>query len=353
MKQKTKKFIVFSFVMLFLILLMACGSTEDSLNEETSHLKDVDVTDFFPFHPDTIFTFEGTGSEYADQIIYFDYIDNNQAQRRIQTAGTTIGQVVHAEDGKIVIRYAKEEFYSFYPLFSEESDQAEVLLMEPLEVGTEWKLKDGRKRSITDTKASISTPYGEFDAIEVTTKSDESVHRSYYAQDIGFVKSTFESSNGSEPIITELASVEENASWEVNLRVYYPDWEEQLSVYKDFSVSISTNESIEELLTKYLQKQPPMDTAAAVLQENVTIQHIDRQPEQQQITIDFNSEITEVGMGSDFESQMLQCIVNTVGRYYQLDRVVIAVEGGPYETGHYYLRPTDYLVPDTENSEEI
>ncbi len=353
MKQKTYRFILLSFVMVSLILASACGSTEDPSTEETSHLTDVDVTDFFPFYPDTIFTYEGTGSEYADQIIYFDYIDDQQAQRRIQSAGTTIGQVIHAKDGKIVVRFTKEGFYSFYPLLDEESNRSEVLLMEPLENGTEWELEDGRKRSITDVQASISTPYGDFDAIEVTTESDESVHRSYYAQGIGFVKSKFESSNGSEPIITELASMEENASWEANLRVYYPEWEKELSVYKDFSVSLYTNESIEAMLTKYLQQPPPMDTAAAVLQDNVEIKHIDRQSEKQQITIDFNSGITEVGMGSDFESQMLQCIVNTVGQYYQADRVVITVEGGPYETGHYFLGPDDYLVPDTENSEEI
>lgn len=351
--MRIKKITLVCVLFLSMILMIACSSKEDLSSEVVTHLKDVEISEYFPFHPDTILTYEGKGSEYADQVVFFDYQEDSKIQRRVQTTGTTMGQVIQVEDEKIVISNEQEEFYSFFPLLRETPNSSEVLLMKPLSVGTEWKLDDGRKRSITKVQAQISVPYGDFEAIEVTTELEDAVHRSYYVKGIGFVKGILESENGVEPITTVLVSMEENASWETNLRVYFPEWEEQQSVYKDFTVSLATNESIEAVLTKYLQQQPDMNTAAAVLQENIVIQNIERKPEEHLVKVDFNSELIEVGMGSDFESQMLQCIVNTVGEYYGVNRVLITVEGGPYETGHYYLGPDDYLVPDTANAKKI
>lgn len=331
----------------------ACRSADEPSPEETPEVSDAEATDYFPFIPDTKFVYEGSGSEYADQTIFFDYIVGENAQRRIQTAGTTVGQVIVAESGKIVLQYSEEEFYSFYPLLNEEANQSEILLMEPLQVGNEWELEDGRVRIITDIEAAISTPYGDFSALEVTTESDESVHKSYYVKDIGLVKSVFEPADASDAIITELASVVEGYSWETDLRVYYPEWEEQNSVHKDFIVPNATNESVESVMTYYLQQDPSIETAAAVLDDDTEIKSIVRQTEQQQVTVDFNDAITKRGMGSDFESQMLQSIVNTIAGYYSVEKVVISVEGGPYETGHFYLGPDDFLVPDTGNSEQI
>ena len=42
--------------------------------------------------------------------------------------------------------------------------------MEPLKEGTNWELKDSRIRTITNMAADVSTPSGNYKAIEVTTK---------------------------------------------------------------------------------------------------------------------------------------------------------------------------------------
>lgn len=341
-------------IVMIAAVMMACNSgdetSEDMVDTEETEQK---VESFFPFLPDTKLFYEGEGSEYADTVVYFDYIDNHQAQRRRQTAGTTIGEVIDREEGIVSIRYSEEEFYSFFPLFEEEPNREEILLKEPLEVGNEWVLEDGRKRRINDVSAQIKTKYGEFEAIEVVTESDEAVQLDYYAQDIGLIKSVFKVNGDEEGIVTQLAAIEENIPWEVNVRIYYPEWEDEGSLYENHSIEFRTNESIEEKLTAYLQKEPPVETAAAALQESMVINRLERNKDEQQVKVDFNAAITEIGMGSDFESQMLQSITNTLVYYFNVESVVISVEDGPYETGHFYLGPEDFLIPDNENAEKI
>ncbi|SDY40978.1 GerMN domain-containing protein [Tindallia californiensis] len=336
------------------VVMMACGSGDETSEDIVDTEKNEQTVEaFFPFLADTRLIYEGEGSEYADAVVYYDYIDNNQAQRRRQTAGTTIGEIIHREEGVVTLRYSEEEFYSFFSLFEEEPNREEILLKEPLEVGNEWVLEDGRKRSINDVSVPIKTKHGDFDAIEVVTESDEAVQIHYYAQDIGLVKSVFKANGDETGIVTQLAAIEENIPWEVNVRIYYPEWEDEGSLYQSYLMEVRTNESVEKKLTDYLQKEPPVETAAATLQESMMINSLERNKDEQQVKVDFNAAITEVGMGSDFESQMLQSITNTLAYYFNVESVVISVEDGPYETGHFYLGPEDFLVPDNENAEKI
>ena len=61
--------------------------------------------------------------------------------------------------------------------------------MEPLKEGTNWELKDSRIRTITNAEAEVSTPSGNYKAIEVTTKGPHGQTMDYYVKDIGIKKS--------------------------------------------------------------------------------------------------------------------------------------------------------------------
>ena len=57
------------------------------------------------------------------------------------------------------------------------------------------------------------------------------------------------------------------------------------------------------------------------------------------VYLDLSKEFTkEMNAGSLYESQILQCITNTLGDYYMVKKVYITVEGKPYSSGHILMK---------------
>ena len=58
-------------------------------------------------------------------------------------------------------------------------------------------------------------------------------------------------------------------------------------------------------------------------------------------------------MGSALETEILKSIVNTMGKFYDVENVFISIDGKPYESGHYSLKEKESFKVDTEGIEEI
>ena len=226
-----KKIIMSLCFILIIISLTACGTAPDDGNtddsgtpaatptplpgDDTSKEPDdtqdpaLTVKDYFPMTEGMEYIYEGLGNEYASYTRITDYIDeaNSRFQTRTDNGGTETVRVIEIKDGKVSVIKLVNEAYDIDNLLTEEINgaDAEVLLMEPLVKGTEWTLPDGRRRVISAVDAAIDTPAGSYQTIEVTTSSEDSTIREYYAPEVGLVKEIFVS--GDMEVSSTLAEI--------------------------------------------------------------------------------------------------------------------------------------------------
>ena len=122
----------------------------------TSSLK---IEDYYPMKENTRYVYEGTGNEYASYNVMIDYIKDDKVQQRIDNGGTVMANIVEIADGKLTRSYSRGEAYYRENLLESESEEKEILLMEPLKKGTNWELKDSRIRTITNTGSGSIDPF--------------------------------------------------------------------------------------------------------------------------------------------------------------------------------------------------
>ena len=301
------------------------------------------AADYFPFTPNVHMSYLGAGNEYAGFESYVDYINNGAIQIRTNNGGTELAAVYTVEDGALKRVFSKEETY-FRVDYTAERSKSEVMLMEPLTVGTTWTLESGNKRTITATDAAVSVPYGTFQALEVTTEYDDSVSKDYYVRELGLVKREFiVTSDPSYPITSELQAVT-TEPFTQNVRFFYSDQKNDRIVFADKSIRFNTNDTAAAIFQEELKAVPPGSGLSHVLTENAEINSINYDAASGIVTVDLSkSFITEMNLGSGYEGQVLECLGDTLGSYFMTEKVAITIEGAPYESGHFLFNTGDYL----------
>ncbi|MGH4051718.1 MAG: GerMN domain-containing protein [Clostridium sp.] len=72
------------------------------------------------------------------------------------------------------------------------------------------------------------------------------------------------------------------------------------------------------------------------------------------VYVDFTKEIvSEMDAGAGYEVQVLQCITNTLGRYYNVKKVYITIEGNPYYSGHILMKKGEFFTVDLSSSSKL
>ena len=327
------------------------NNNKENKNEEpaTQALK---IEDFYPIKENTHYIYQGMGNEYASYDVYIDYATEGKVQQRIDNGGTVMANVVELKDGKVTKLYSRAEAYYRENLLKSKSDEEEILLMEPLEKGTTWKLKDSRVRTITGTSVQINTPTGNYKAIEVTTESPNDKTIDYYAKNVGLVKSVFipGESNGEE-ITSTLSKVEENAPFMQTINFYYPNINDNKIYYKAKNLQFKTNDLTKKVLETVFKES--VNDLGPVFSENTKINSLYLNKDNH-VYIDLNQAfLTEMNAGSGYESMLLQSIVNTVGQYYQAEKVYLTIDNKLYESGHILMKKGEFFKVDLEDAVEI
>ncbi|EYE88703.1 hypothetical protein Q428_06535 [Fervidicella metallireducens AeB] len=340
-------------IFLIVFILTSCINKEKVSDEvkQSSGLKSYTVKDFFPFHPDRRMKYEGIGNEYAEKEVLVDYIAGDRIQLRTINPGTEMVQVYEIKNGELRIVYYEGEVYYRDKFIDMNNDKSEILLKEPLQVGTQWYINDGRKRYISSINKKIKLPFGEVEALEVTTEGKDYKTYDYYAYKLGHVKSVFES--GEMKIETNLETIEEKAVLTKKVKIYYPDYNKDRIVYKWETVDFSTNDTIKDKL-EYFFKKPPYENLSKILGENTKINNMYFNSNDNVAYVDLSKEfISELNVGAGLEGDILQSLVNTVGEYYNCERVSITIEGSPYESGHISLEDKNPVKVEKKNTIEI
>jgi len=360
-----------SIILLIVFVLSSCntdtqetpGNTSVSSESETelkssdSSFEEENLTAdmFFSYKENAKYVYDGYGNEYAAFTVYVDFMNPDSVQTRTNNGGTEVVKVIQNFGDKIILVRQQEEIYFRENFLEGNMAYLEILLIEPIAVGTKWEIDSSRERSITAINKETSTPYGTFKAIEVTTiskESPENIILDYYVKDLGHVKSIFKSAEGVEAeyeIVSELSQIIENKKLVQNVDFYFPDFEKESLFIYTRNLEFSTNDSTVDLFEKEFRNLPD-GFDGKLFSENTSINFITRK-DNETAHIDFSEElITEMNSGAGFESMIIQSIVNTIAGYYGVEKVYISVVGSPYSSGHIQIGENEFFQKNLSNS---
>ena len=335
MKKRSTLIMMFCGIWL-LFALGGCNNEQNPTNPST-----LTVGEYFPILNDTRYVYEGTGNEYASYDVYNDYTSESRVQQRINNGGTALAQVISMEDGKVIRVFSSEEIYHRED-YLHKTGSNEVLLAEPIAMGTTWTLGDGRTRTITNTSVAVSTPSGEYEAIEVTTDGEDGTTIQYYAKNVGLIKTVYRA--GANEISSVLYLIEKDVPLTQTLRFFYPNEDGTAVYYEDRTIDFRTNDSSKDIITKAYQEAPA--GTAKVFSENTAVNSLSR-GDDGIVYLDLNQAfLTDMNAGADYERMLLSCIANTFSYYYNTDKVVLTIDGSPYSSGQITLPAGEYLQAD-------
>ncbi|GFN35553.1 GerMN domain-containing protein [Tepidimicrobium xylanilyticum] len=341
-------------LLLISVLFVGCGGKnvpDDAKNLDGNDEDSLTIEDYYPFKENMKMDYQGVGNEFAEKRVFFEFIGENRGQIKVYNPGTVVVSVLEYKDGELREIFSQGEFYHIENMLNINNGDSNIILKEPLKIGTSWDTFGGYKRSITGIDVDIETPYGNFKALEVTTELGEGRNQAdYYVKGIGHVASIYRDGE------FEVKSLLERLEYEpdrVNIGFYYPMYEDIKVAYIEKSIEFNTNDSIEKILEENLKKSGRDDLLASI-PENVKINSILLDRGNQMVRVDFSNElITEMNVGSAMESTILKSIVNTLGNYYNVEKVYISTEGKPYTSGHISIDKDEYFTVDYSEIENI
>lgn len=308
------------------------------------------INDYFCYRADTKYVYEGKGNEYASYTVYIDYLEDSVVQLRKSTGGSEIVNVLEAKYGMLSILTSKGDCFYREDFMSNAGTDSEIVLKEPLVKGTAWTLHDGNKRYISNVDVEIVTPSGIYETLEVTTEDGENRTLDYYAPDIGLVKSVFKSSD--TEISSTLSKIENNTPFIQTVRFFYPDVINDKIFYVDKQLSFHTNDSTPAVFEKAF-KELPDERFGKVISSGAKINSMIFE-KNNIVNIDLSQEfLGGMNAGSGYESMILQCITNTLGIYYNADKVIITVASNLYSSGHFKMKKGEFFTVNLRNSYEF
>lgn len=326
------------------------GTTTNTTTNTTTAVQSRSLQSYFPMKENVRYVYEGKGNEYASYNALIDYISDGRIQLRVNNGGTETVQVYELKNGKLTRLLSRAETY-FRENFLKASNTAEeVELMEPLQKGTSWRLKDSSTRTITGVDVNVTTPSGSYKAIEVTTQSKDSKTVNYYARDVGLIKSVFTS--GGNEVSSSLKKIETNVSFVQKISFFYPNGNNGKIYYKEKDISFRTNDVTKKKL-EAAYKESTGGNYGKVFSKNTTINSLYLNKDGM-VYIDLNKAfVTEMNAGSGFEGMILDCVADTFGRYYNVNKVILTIDGKLYESGHFAFKKGEYLKARPENAVRI
>lgn len=299
------------------------------------------VSDYFPMPEDTRYVYEGEGNEYASYTVEIDFAADGRVQQRVDNGGTVSARVFAVDGGKLVQTFSSGEVYYRENLL-DRAGQQEVLLSEPIAEGTSWKLADGSTRTITGVSVPVSTPAGDYEAVEVTTQGAGEPTVSYYARDVGLVKTVYGS--GETQVSSTLSSIERDVPLTQTVRFFYPDGEQEAVYYADRDVQFRTNDETAAVLADAYRDAP--EGAESPFSDATRIRSLSARDDGA-VALDLNGAfVSDQNAGSGYEQILLQAVADTFAYYYAADRVVLTVEGKPYSSGHFEFQEGEALTAD-------
>lgn len=331
---------------------------------ESAPIPQDSIKGYFPIYTDNRLVYVGEGNEFAYFNVYTDYATENLVQQRIDNGGSQTVRVIKISDSSIEQKLFRGEVYYRENLLSVGSsgnassstndDSSEILLKTPLEIGNEWTLSDGSVRTITGVDVEVGTTHGNRKAVEVTTVGEHGTTVDYYSHGIGLVKTLYKTED--IEISSTLSEIEQDAPFVQLVNFYFPSIEDSGQLYYvSREIPYYTNDITRSILEEEYREAyiDGGEKISKVFIENTKINSLYLNIDGM-VYIDLSKDyLTDMNAGAGYESAMLQCIANTFGQYYGVERVYITIDGELYSTGHIALEKGEYIEVKIENVKSV
>jgi hypothetical protein len=300
------------------------------------------ISEYFAFQPNTLYSYSGIGNEYASFSIYVDYLKDNKIQIRKSSSGTDTVEVYILEGDKVTRVFQKSEVYS-KENFLEKSNVTEIILSGPLKLENNWAQSGSFSNTLTQIDTNITVNGKKYKVIEVTSLNKTSKIINYYAKKIGLVKSVFQDLATGSEVISELSSITPATPYTQYVNIYFPDFDSEKNAYTVQEMQLNTNESPISKIEAALKTPPENSSLTPTLSENVKLLGISF-PNSNMVQVDITKNfIEDMNAGSSLEYLVISCLSNTLGDYYNKQLFNITVEGNIYSSGHMQIDATDYF----------
>jgi len=189
--------IVMSFC--FIIGCKTAANNDTNINNNSNSITNtpkVDkAADYLPLTKGSTWDYEGEGNEYASFKRAVLFTKGNLAQTSDDNGGTVITRIIETSDNGLKILYFLPEDYQPSNLLetSITANSQNLMIKNPIQVGTNWIDSDGKKE-IAALDAVIDSPLGKFDnclKIKISSERDTSIVYQYYKKGVGMVKQEF------------------------------------------------------------------------------------------------------------------------------------------------------------------
>ncbi len=354
--MKYKKSLLVLLVVLISTVLISCKNRIETGGESPLKLKEASPTiaEYFPFTENRIFSYEGIGNEFAGQEVYFEYIEGNKAQFKIINSGTEVIKILEYDGESLKEKHIEGEAYYVTNRLDDlkKSEDENIILKEPLTVGSKWEAKPGIESRIKSLDKTLDLPYGKLeDVLEVETSlGGGRMQRDYYVKNLGHVAAVYK--DGDFEAKTLLSSVVDQ-EFSSQVRFYYPIKGEKYMASEDRIINYTTNSDFKEHIIEGL-KDPADLRLNSALSGDVILKKMDIDRKNDAIVLDFNKElVSSLEVFGDLEGVYLKSIANTFADYYKVSKVFIRVNGRSYKSKNIDLVEGTYLLFDSNGIKDI
>lgn len=144
----------------------------------------------------------------------------------------------------------------------------------------------------------------------------------------------------------------EDAEKEEQANIYYYDVVTDKIVYINTTIKVKDDDSITSLVDE-LKKSPNSDISPSLSSE-IKLISSNLDTKKSTITLDFSSNFVNAqNLGAGAESSTLTAICNTFGSYFNVENVIITLEGKPYSSGHILMNESEAFKVNLDNVIEL
>ncbi|MGG7057672.1 GerMN domain-containing protein [Clostridium nigeriense] len=160
------------------------------------------------------------------------------------------------------------------------------------------------------------------------------------------------STSSKEEVENNEVNKDTDQSKEENVKVYYYDGVSDKVVYINTTIEVESDKIADSLIDE-LKKSPNSDIPPALSSE-VTLNSCTVDNENSLVTLDFSSNFVEAqNLGAGAESSTLTAICNTFGSYFNVENVIINLDGKPYSSGHIIMSEGEAFKVDLNSAVEL
>lgn len=313
------------------------------IEEQVEHpLSKYNLFDYYPLIPNR--RTDLSGGDFGDSSLILQYLfeehDKITAQIKQKSANGEQVNVIEVTPDKVSDLYYFVQIPYRANIMARTDYEERIILRAPLQAGTTWESTGLKFEIITVDQPRVIQGH-EMTVMDVEVSKGAEKVLFTYAVGIGLVSNDLVHPDGSKTNIVHYAGLEERITDDYKVDLFFPGKDGTIKNV-EAKLDFLTNESLKDRLTQVYEIQAKANDLTPVLGENIKIQYILKEPNL--VHVDLNEAfITSVNQTPELESVRIQCLVDTLSSFYQVDGVTLSINDQRYESDHRKIEVGEVL----------